>query len=166
MRRARKWERDLLKSPTGPRSVAAEEYVAKVLLAETPPRGWQHTATSLGLSPEALRRWMTDEPLRGWEEIANWLGADERNLRKAWASSSLLRRTIRKVGGRYVADPGELLNVIPELYDRRGGGEGRSMAARVAPREGGRFVSRKARQDLKIEGAHREVRTLRRSSHK
>jgi hypothetical protein len=77
--------------------------------------------------------------LRGWAEIAEWLQVDERNLRKAHAELPALRRVIRKAGRCYVADRGELLNVVADLYDRQAGGEGRSLAAKRVPRVGGRF---------------------------
>jgi hypothetical protein len=104
--------------------------------------GWQRRVEAVGCNPKWLKRVMDDEPLQGWTEIAT-LGVgvnDDRNLRKARAALLCFQQVIRKQGRRVVADPLDLMNLIPIWNDRQAGGAGRLRAAKAAPRVGGRFA--------------------------
>jgi hypothetical protein len=70
----------------------------------------------------AFDKWETDRySLKGWKAIAAFMRWDERNARHAYSEWPQFRRCIRKTGGRYAANPAELMNLQREFLCRREG---------------------------------------------
>jgi hypothetical protein len=93
------------------------------------------------------RRWLkklfeADEEVKGTKSIRRFLRIVESRLRLAFQSEPIFRRYIRPTpSGRYFAHPGELMNLISVVNDRKAGGERRVRYATERRRRGdGRFV--------------------------
>lgn len=78
----------------------------------------------------------------GWKQMALFLDVEESTLRRAYRAEPMFRRHIHKTGGRCWANPGELMNLIPEVLNRREGGMARRSYAQARRRgQSSRFAA-------------------------